>query len=129
MSAGLWDAVHGLPEGLAASRHLYLLGVGGPEDESGIGHPDRFVWRFTTLEATGADPILLGFGDMPTLMRFTRTVNQRQPFSLPTESLKLPAGDLAGVAVQVLIDPSPAEFERLRAEREIGQQRIVELGG
>ena len=34
------------PEWRDSTSPIYLLGVGGPEDEEGIGMVERFVWRF-----------------------------------------------------------------------------------
>ena len=158
-----YDLSTGLPADLAAMPALYLLGVGGPEDASGIGNVDAFVWRFVAIEAAGdqhraggpaaldrttggegggrygdhagaagraSPPVILAFSAMPKLMQFTRAVNGRAPFTVPTEALRVAARDLAGgVPAVVVLDPSAADFDALRARGRLVERRIAALEG
>lgn len=120
--------VEGLPMGIDPELNLYILGVGGPEDADGIGRVERFVWRFSVLEATAEPPVAIAFTTMPGLMRFTRAVNGSRPFSVPTEAHRVPARRLAsGAPAALLLDPSPDDFERLRAGRDLAERQIPEL--
>lgn len=125
----LIDLSQGLPESLSSDSQLYCLGVGGPLDESGIGRPDRFVWRYALLldpDAAEA-PCLLAFSSMPGLMQFTRAVNGRAPFTLPTEVRRQAAGDLSGQALRLLLDPSVETFEALSGGRAVAEQHLPQL--
>lgn len=143
------DLSTGAPPALAALPALYLLGVGGPEDASGIGDVNAFVWRFVVVEtaaephtspgsgtadedsgATAGLPVVLAFSAMPKLMQFTRAVNSRAPFTVPTEALRLTPRDLGGGAPAVLVlDPSAADFDALRARGRLAERRIAALEG
>ena len=120
--------VGGLPEGIDPGLNLYILGVGGPEDAAGIGRTERFVWRFCVLEESDGPPVAIAFSSMPALMRFTRAVNGRQPFSVPTEAHRVPARRLvAGAPAALLLDPSPEAFEGFCAGRGLVERQIPEL--
>ena len=111
---------------------LYLLGIGGPEDESGIGRVETFVWRFGVVEGRdGSDGgILLAFRSMPRLMAFTRALNGREPFTVPTEAIKLSGAELVAVPYRVAIDPTEADFGRWMAlGGRLAERRIEALGG
>lgn len=106
---------------------VYVLGVGGPEDASGIGDVERFVWRFAVLDG-GPLPVVLGFSSMPALMAFTRAVNGRQPQRVPTEATRIvPSGWQGGIPVVLWLDPAPDAFETAATGRPLGERRIPEL--
>lgn len=119
-----------LPEGLAALPALYLLGVGGPEDASGIGLVETFVWRFHALERPGTAPAILGFTSMPRLMALTRAVNSERQGALPTEVLRVPTADLrAPLPVRLCLDLTPAEYRTLAAGAVARELRLAGLEG
>jgi hypothetical protein len=118
------------PEWRDSTSPIYLLGVGGPEDEDGIGKVERFVWRFSALLRQDALPVVFGFTSMPTLMRFTRAVNAQAPFTVPTEVFKVAPSELKGGApVAWIIDPDPEAFHRLVQGKPVVERRIPELEG
>jgi hypothetical protein len=95
----------------AVPAAVYLLGIGGPEDESGIGHVESFVWRYHLLEPAGEPARVLGFRDMRRLMAFTRSVNGERPLTVPTEVLRLELDELRRLPVPALwLDPEPAAY-------------------
>lgn len=111
----------------ALSDPIYLLGVGGPEDEAGIGDVSAFVWRFCLVETEGTPPIALGFSRMPLLMAFTRAVNGAKPFTVPTEALK---ADLSGIGVlplRLAIDPTPAALDDWLETGSLSFRRLPEI--
>lgn len=113
------------PEG-ADTDLLYVLGFNGPVDAAGIGHPDRFVWRFAVIESEGCAPSLIAFSNMPRLMAFTRAINGRQAFALPTEARRCrlrPPGDVGALALWV--DPDPQTY-LLRYASTKAQERVIE---
>jgi hypothetical protein len=119
----------GLPQEFPATR-LYILGVGGPMDESGIGDSNSFVWRFAVIPEAGAAPICLAFTAMPSLMRFTREINGLRAFTVPTEAFRVEASQLsAGAPARLLIDPEPADFRKLAGDRGLEEMCIPELEG
>jgi hypothetical protein len=116
-----------------ADEPLYVLGVAEPEDSTALGDVSSYVWRFACLDG-GQPPTsaLLAFTSMRLLMAFTREVNLRQPFSVPTESAALAVEELgrAGQELALLIDPQPDDFTRLqRAGWRLRQRRIPQLYG
>lgn len=120
----------GPPDSLPAGTRLYILGLGGPLDESGIGDSTSFVWRFAVIPETGGLPTCLAFTGMPRLMRFTRELNGARAFSVPTEAFRVEADRLqAGAPVRLLIDPEPADFRRLAGDRALEELCIPELEG
>lgn len=124
------DLDRGAPAELAGVAALYILGVGGPEDESGIGDVSAFVWRFALVDSADGSPIALAFTAMPKLMQFTRAVNGRAPFTVPTEAFKVDAAALAaGAPVRLALDPTPDDFETLRAGRPLVLRVVKGLAG
>jgi len=66
------------------------------------------------------------FSSMPRLMAFTRTVNGRQAFALPTEARRCrlrPPVDVGSLALWV--DPDPQTF-LLRYASSKAQERVIE---
>ena len=120
----------GPPESLSESTTLYFLGVGGPEDASGIGDIDAFVWRFLVLKNPDSQGhrTVVAFTSMPNLMAFTRGVNQRRPFTVPTEALRLQADDLPKAqGLTVWLDPVAADWTDTVAARST-QEAVDALG-
>lgn len=120
------DASLAWPAGDAPTAELYVLGFNGPVDDDGMGRPERFVWRFAVVECDGWPPTLLAFRSMPRLMAFTRAVNGREAFTVPTEArrcrLRRPPSppDLA-----LWVDPEADDF-LLRYASVRAQERVIE---
>lgn len=117
----------GVPEAWRGHPGLYFLGIGGPETEEGIGRPETFVWRFVLLQLADGRDCALVFSSMPALMRLTRELNMREPFTLPTESLRLTPEEIGpGAPILAWLDPEPADLLAL-PRLSLRQQRIPEL--
>lgn len=113
------------PAAWAAAGSVYLLGVGGPEDEAGIGDVGAFVWRFAVAEAGDGPAVALAFSAMPRLMRFTRAVNAAAPFSVPTEALRVDAASLDPAAgVRVALDPEADDLAALGGAPAVRLRRV-----
>lgn len=89
----------------ATAVELYVLGYNGPIDEEGLGHPDRFVWRYAVLGPPGEAATVLAFSSMPKLIAFTRAVNGRQAFTLPTEARRCRLASPLPAGISVWTDP------------------------
>lgn len=101
----------GAPAALRAHPWLYLLGIGGPVDADGVGHVERFAWRFLVRVAPDRPDAVLAFTAMPKLMAFTRLVNARAPHAVSTEALRVaPAKLTDGVAIEVFVDLPADDF-------------------
>jgi hypothetical protein len=126
----LLSLADGVPESLSGLPALYLLGVGGPEDESGIGKVETFVWRFAVIERAGADVVALAFTRMPALMAFTRALNGRQPFTVPTEALRIAGAGLRAAPIDVLLDGAAEDYDALvAAGGRLEERRLPALEG
>jgi hypothetical protein len=90
-----------------------VLGIGGPEDLADIGRLDRLTWRYFVIEHPERGTLALAFTDMPQLMAFTRAMNARAPFTVPTECIRTSAGQLAEPGLELLVDPDSAEVATL----------------
>ena len=126
------DLAAEVPAALRAEPTLYFLGVGGPEEASGIGRVETFVWRFAVLHGVGGSEadVALAFRSMPGLMAFTRTLNGRQPFTVPTEAMKVAGTALAPCPARVWLDPRPEDFDALAAAGgRLEERRIPALEG
>jgi hypothetical protein len=125
-----FDLSAGLPPDLASIPALYLLGVGGPEDASGIGHVESFVWRFHALERPDEPLAVLGFTSMALLMALTRAVNAERQGALPTEVLRVAPADIgAPLPVHLWVDLAPADYHELAAGRRGREVRLAGLEG
>lgn len=93
-----------------AAVELYVLGYNGPVDEEGLGRPDRFVWRYAVLGPPGASATVLAFSSMPKLIAFTRAVNGRQAFALPTEARRFRLASSMPAGITVWTDPEVDAF-------------------
>jgi hypothetical protein len=124
-----YDLRDGPPPELAGREAIYLLGVGGPEDESGVGDVSAFVWRCLLLERPGQPPALLGFTAMPRLMGFTRAVNGQRPFTVPTEAVRLTGADLPAAPLALLLDPESEAFLAAAAAGQLTVRHVPELSG
>ena len=125
-----YDLTAGLPDPLAAMPQLYLLGVGGPEDASGIGHVESFVWRFHALERAGEPLAVFGFTGMAQLMALTRAVNADRQGALPTEVLRVKPADVqAPLPVRLWVDVTAGEYHAIAAGRQASEARLVGLEG
>ena len=119
-------------EDLAGRRHetlgsVYLVGIGGPMDESGIGDVASFQWRFCVLARDGLTPIVIGFRSMPSMMSFTRTVNGAEPFTIPTEAFHADLKDIGPISFHLALDPSPDEFMAWKHDAELVMRIVPEL--
>ncbi len=111
------------------SGPIYLVGVGGPEDESGIGDVSTFSWRFCLLEIDQALPIVLGFRAMPTLMAFTRAVNGERPFTVPTEALRTDLSTIGSVPLRLAIDLTSSDLADWLRSGRLVTRKVPELEG
>lgn len=90
---------------------LYLLGIGGPIDDEGIGHVERFAWRFLVRTGAQTTDAVLAFSTMPRLMAFTRAVNGATPHAVSTEALKVDTHRIAREpAIEIEVDLAPSDF-------------------
>lgn len=118
------------PAAWTAARAVYLLGVGGPEDEAGIGDVGAFVWRCAVVEAADGTAAALAFSSMPRLMQLTRAVNAAAPFTLPTEALRVEAAALAHApGTRIALDPSPEDLASLGGAAAVRLRRIPAWSG
>lgn len=118
------------PAGPTAPAALYVLGVGGPTDADGIGHVERFAWRFLVREAPGEGGSVLGFSAMPRLMAFTRAVNARRPRAVSTEAYVVPIGRFDAPTAPTPVVDLPAEaFEGWLGDAALVERIVPELEG
>lgn len=108
---------------------IYLVGVGGPEDESGIGDVTSFTWRYCLVEPVDGTPIVLSFSTMPKMMAFTREVNGRSPFTVPTEALRTEFSTLGVADLRLAIDPAPEDLEGWLRTGRLVTRGVPELQG
>ncbi|MEO8083443.1 MAG: hypothetical protein ABI780_06435 [Ardenticatenales bacterium] len=116
----------------APTTTLYVLGVGGPIDEEGIGHVERFAWRFLVRVAPGERDAVLGFTSMPRLMAFTRAVNERRPRAVSTEAFKVAAhrfGAAGTSAPTAVVDMAADGFEAWLGRGTLLERIVPELEG
>lgn len=116
----------------APATMLYVLGVGGPIDEEGIGHVERFAWRFLVRVAPGERDTVLGFTSMPRLMAFTRAVNERRPRAVSTEAFKVAAhrfGAAGTFAPAAVVDMPADGFEAWLGGGTLVERIVPELEG
>lgn len=125
------DAVSAAPtDRAAAPAALYVLGVGGPLDEDGIGHVERFAWRFLVRAAPGQAEAVLGFSSMPRLMAFTRAVNARRPRAVSTEAYLVPIGRFEGATAPApVVDLAADAFETWLGGATLVERIVPELEG
>ncbi len=90
---------------------LYILGIGGPVDDEGVGRVERFAWRFLVRTGARASDAVLAFSTMPKLMAFTRAVNGATPHAVSTEALKVDTVRIArDPAIDIEVDLAPSDF-------------------
>jgi hypothetical protein len=113
--ADTYELTGGLPAGLVPDTILYVLGTGGPDGPDGIGDLSSFVWRFHTI-VRESEPRrnALAFTSMPQLMGFTRAVNGRAPFTVPTQALRIsPAAIETASGWALVVDPTLRQYDAL----------------
>lgn len=114
----------------AAPAALYVLGVGGPLDEDGIGHVERFAWRFLVRAAPGEAEAVLGFSSMPRLMAFTRAVNARRPRAVSTEAYLVPIERFGAAPAPAPVIDLPADaFDAWLGDATLVERIVPELEG
>lgn len=106
---------------------IYLVGVGGPEDEAGIGDVTSFKWRFCLVEPAEGLPIALGFRAMPSMMAFTKAVNGERPFTVPTEALRIELSGVGPVPLRLAIDPTASDLAQWLQAGRIVTRSVPEL--
>lgn len=125
-----FELAQDIPAELTSLPSLYLLGVGGPETAEGVGDVSSFVWRFGLLATAEGEELALAFRAMPRLMAFTRALNGRRPFSVPTEALRIGGNELSPTPISLLLDPSPEDFDaHVAAGARMTERRLPTLGG
>lgn len=111
-----------------AYESLYFLGVGGPVDAEGVGHVERFAWRFLVRTGGDAPDAVLAFSSMPRLMAFTRSVHAVTPRAVSTEALRVATRQIApGLDVSIDLDLAADDFARWLGRGTLVERIVPEL--